>query len=98
MPTIYPFLNDRRVVFLSSIDWDAAWQRHQVLAAAFADAGAKVLFIENTGFRNPRAADAGRIIRRLTNILFTSSSSKKIHPIPINLHVLSPLLFPPTND
>lgn len=38
------------VVMLSSVEWDAVWQRHHAFAARWARAGHRTFFVENTGF------------------------------------------------
>ncbi len=85
----------RQVVVLSSIDWDTAWQRHQIFAAAFAARGDEVFFVENTGFRNPTWRDLPRVWRRLLNQLFPSAVSGA-NAIPDGLRVFSPEVLPPT--
>ncbi|MDE2292986.1 MAG: hypothetical protein KGL53_12965 [Elusimicrobia bacterium] len=84
-----------QVVILSSIDWETAWQRHQIFAAAFAARGREVFFVENTGFRNPGWRDAPRLMRRLRN-LFSSSRAGETNAVPPGLKVVSPRVLPPT--
>ncbi|MBI4348228.1 MAG: hypothetical protein HY553_15410 [Elusimicrobia bacterium] len=79
-----------QVVFLSSIDWSAAWQRHQAWAAQFAAAGWEVYFVENTGFRGLRASDAGRVFRRAKR---AAAPPAPPHP---GVFVVSPMVLPPT--
>ena len=85
-----------QVVFLSSIDWNTAWQRHQIFAAQFARAGYEVFFVENTGFRNPRLSDAPRIWARLRN-LARLHSAEGVNAVPAGLKVLPPRVAPPTH-
>ncbi|MDX6769820.1 MAG: oligosaccharide flippase family protein [Elusimicrobiota bacterium] len=85
----------RQVVVLSTIDWDTAWQRHQIFAAAFAARGDEVFFVENTGFRNPSWRDLPRVWRRLRNQAFPSAVSGS-NSIPDGVRVLSPRVLPPT--
>lgn len=80
------------VVVLSSIDWDTAWQRHQIFASQFAAAGRKVLFVENTGFRNPRLADSVRLGGRLRRL----ASRPPRLAAPAGVEVLAPATLPPT--
>ncbi|MFH2201715.1 MAG: hypothetical protein ABIJ96_01230, partial [Elusimicrobiota bacterium] len=91
-------LRGRQVVFLASIDWDAAWQRHQVLASCFARNGCEVFFVENTGFRDFQFADAGRITHRLLSALLGAKASRHMHHIPRGLRLISPLVLPPTHS
>ena len=80
-----------QVVVLSSIDWDTAWQRHQIFAAQLAEAGREVFFVNNTGFRNPRLADLPRVWKRLV-----PSANNTTNTIPNGLRVFSPKILPPT--
>ncbi|MFI5348044.1 MAG: hypothetical protein ACHQ2Z_00750, partial [Elusimicrobiota bacterium] len=81
-----------QVVILSSIDWDTAWQRHQIFASQLADAGHDVFFVNNTGFRNPRLSDLPRILKRLAAFAAPSAPSVT-NTIPNGLHVVSPKLL-----
>lgn len=83
-------LAGRQVVILASIDWGAAWQRHQAWAARFAASGHRVFFVENTGFRDFRASDAGRILKRV------KAAGGARAPAPPGVSVVSPLVLPPT--
>lgn len=83
-------LAGRQVVILASIDWGAAWQRHQAWAARFAAAGHRVFFVENTGFRDFRRSDAWRILRRVK-----AAGVPSTPPRP-GIEVVSPLVLPPT--
>jgi O-antigen/teichoic acid export membrane protein len=85
----------RQVVVLSTIDWDTAWQRHQIFAAAFAARGDEVFFVENTGFRNPGWRDLPRVLRRVRNQAFPSAVSGA-NRIPEGVRVFSPRVLPPT--
>ncbi len=83
------------VVVLSSIDWDTAWQRHQIFAAAFAAEGRRVYFVENTGFRNPAWKDLPRLWRRVNNLLFPGKAGGS-NSTPKGVIILSPRVLPPT--
>ena len=85
----------RQVVILSSIDWDTAWQRHQIFAAQLAEAGHEVFFVNNTGFRNPRPADLPRVWRRIVGLAAPSAPSAT-NTIPAGLRVVAPKVLPPT--
>ncbi|MBI3298593.1 MAG: glycosyltransferase [Elusimicrobia bacterium] len=85
---------DAQVVVLSTIDWDAAWQRHQIFAAQFAAAGREVFFVENTGFRDPGLADAGRLVRRLARLAGRPGAAPQ--GVPKGVTVVSPAVLPPT--
>ena len=82
------------VVILSSVEWDAAWQRHHAFAALWARAGHRVFFVENTGFREPGWRDLGRVALRLRRAWrgrrFRSARAPK------GICVVSPLVLPPT--
>jgi O-antigen/teichoic acid export membrane protein/glycosyltransferase involved in cell wall biosynthesis len=82
------------VVILSSIEWDATWQRHHAFAAQWAKAGHRVFFVENTGSRAPGLRDIGRVASRLSRAV-RRGSSRKVHA-PHGVSVISPLVLPPT--
>jgi O-antigen/teichoic acid export membrane protein/glycosyltransferase involved in cell wall biosynthesis len=82
-------------VFLTTLEWDCAWQRLQALASSIAGAGGEVFFVENTGFRDFRPSDMGRIFRRLANAV-SGRRVGRVHPVPPNLRVISPIVLPPT--
>lgn len=84
-----------QVVILSSIDWDTAWQRHQIFAAAFAAEGREVFFVENTGFRNPAWKDLSRLGRRIRNLAFPKAAAGS-NLSPEGVRILSPRVLPPT--
>lgn len=90
-----PAKKPEQVVVLSSIDWDTAWQRHQIFASAFATAGREVFFIENTAFRNPVWRDLPRLWKRVRNIARPRTVSGA-NEIPAGLRVFSPQVLPPT--
>lgn len=83
------------VVILSSVDWDAAWQRHHAFAALWAAAGHRVFFIENTGSREPGLHDLGRVARRLGKIAGGGRRRGRA-PLPARVRVYNPLVLPPT--
>ena len=83
------------VVILSSIDWDTAWQRHQIFAAAFAAEGRQVFFVENTGFRNPAWKDLPRLWRRVSNLVSPEKAGGS-NKTPEGVHIFSPRVLPPT--
>lgn len=84
-------LQGRQLVFLASINWNDPWQRHQVWASAFAEAGNEVFFVENTGFRGLRLADAGRIGARLWRLMGASPEARTC----AGLHIIYPAVLPP---
>jgi glycosyltransferase involved in cell wall biosynthesis/uncharacterized SAM-binding protein YcdF (DUF218 family) len=83
----------RNYIIISSIDWSENWQIHQHLATSLVEAGHRVLFIENTGVRAPRAtvSDFNRILQRLQNWL---KSTRGFSDVRDNLTIFSPLLLP----
>jgi len=88
-----PDFASAQVVVLSSIDWDAAWQRHQIFATQFAQAGREVFFVENSGFRNPGPRD----LPRLWGKLFGGAARRSVNPRPPDgLRLIKPLVLPPT--
>ncbi|MDD5301915.1 MAG: oligosaccharide flippase family protein [Elusimicrobia bacterium] len=82
------------VVVLSSVEWDAAWQRHHAFAAQWARAGHRVFFVENTGFREPRLRDLGRVAHRLRRAW--RGGRARLARMPKGISVVSPLVLPPT--
>lgn len=60
-------LDDATIVCIANIDWDFNWQSQQEVASAFAAAGHRVLFVENTGVRRPKLKDLPRLRSRLRN-------------------------------
>jgi O-antigen/teichoic acid export membrane protein len=82
------------VVILSSVEWDAAWQRHHAFAAMWAAAGHRVFFVENTGFREPGWRDLGRVALRLRRAWKVGRARPAL--VPKGISVVSPLVLPPT--
>jgi uncharacterized SAM-binding protein YcdF (DUF218 family)/glycosyltransferase involved in cell wall biosynthesis len=81
----------RDVVCISSIDWDFIWQGHQEIMSTLAAQGHRVLFVENTGVRAPRARDLPRLRQRIRNWWRGTKGFREERP---NLFVYSPLLLP----
>lgn len=81
------------VVVLSSVEWDAARQRHHAFASQWSAAGHRVFFVENTGFREPGVRDRSRVLARL-RAAFASRPGG--HAVPRGIEVISPLVLPPT--
>ncbi len=79
------------ILCISSIDWDFIWQGHQEIMSRLAADGHRVLFIENTGVRQARFSDLGRIRARLKNWRRSTKGFREERP---NLFVLSPLVLP----
>ncbi len=86
-----PISERRDVVCISSIDWDFIWQGHQEIMSRLAATGHRVLFVENTGVRAPRASDLPRLRQRLRNWWRGTKGFREERP---NLFVYSPLLVP----
>ena len=81
----------RDVVLLSTADWDhPCWTNKQHVAAAMAQLGHRVLYVESVGLRSPRleAQDLRRIWWRLKRALFPPRC------VADDLWVWSPLLIP----
>ena len=87
-------ITKRDIIIISSIEWDFQWQIHQEVASRLANAGNRVLYIENTGVRTPNLRDAKRVASRLKNSL-GSLFSHGVRVISPNLHVISPIVLPP---
>jgi glycosyltransferase involved in cell wall biosynthesis len=82
-------LRGRRLICVSTIDWDFLRQGHQEIMSRFAAGGCDVMFVENLGgVRTIRPSDAGRVLRRLRR------SSAREKPATPGLTVVSPILVP----
>jgi uncharacterized SAM-binding protein YcdF (DUF218 family)/glycosyltransferase involved in cell wall biosynthesis len=81
----------RDIVCISSIDWDFIWQGHQEIMSTLAGQGHRVLFVENTGVRAPRARDLPRVRQRIRNWWRGTKGFREERP---NVFVYSPLLLP----
>ncbi|WP_114993595.1 glycosyltransferase [Synechococcus sp. UW179A] len=78
-------------VVLSTADWDhPLWTNKQHVAAALADLGHRVLYVDSLGVRGPRVdrSDSGRILRRLRRGL---RLPRKVRS---GVWVVSPLVLP----
>ena len=84
-------LHRRDFVIISSIDYSEIRQMPQHLATSLVQSGHRVLFIENTGVRAPRLADASRIGARIQNWL---KGTRGFFDVQANLTVYSPLFIP----
>lgn len=84
-------LTGKDIICISSIDWDFIWQTHQEIMSRFARNGNRVLFIENTGAREPNIKDIPRIKHRIENWL---KGVKGFRMEMDNLYVFSPLILP----
>ena len=87
-------ISGRDIVYISSIEWSFLWQGHQEIARRLAEAGNRVLYVENTGVRAPTLRDAGRVAFRLKRWAgaLRSSGVREVAP---NIYVCSPLALPP---
>ncbi|MGI9069729.1 MAG: glycosyltransferase [Pyrinomonadaceae bacterium] len=82
------------IICISSIEWDFLWQGHQEIAWRFAEAGNRVLYIENTGMRSPGLRDADRVASRLKK--WTSSlRTGGVREVSPRVYVSSPVVLPP---
>ena len=86
-----PQLEGATIVCLASIDWTFNWQIPQEVAAGFARAGNRVLFVENTGVRRPALRDAARLVARLRAWWHARG---RVKPASGGVDVWSPLLVP----
>lgn len=84
-------LSGASIICLSAIDWDFNWQLSQEVATMLADAGNRVLFVENSGVRRPELRDMGRLRARFWN---WKRSPDGIRTVRDGVDVLSPLLVP----
>ena len=86
-------LSGRDIIIISSIEWDFNWQGHQEIAQRLAQAGNRVLYIENMGVRTPGLRDARRVAVRGAHWL--RSIPGGVREVLPNLYVCSPLVLPP---
>lgn len=91
MTTSQEILAHRDFIIVSSINWSENWQIHQQLATLLVESGRRVLFIENTGVRAPRAGDFFRIYDRIRNWV---KSTRGFVDVQKNLTVFSPIFIP----
>lgn len=84
-------IKQKDFVIISSIDWSEIWQMPQQLASSLVKSGHNVLFVENTGVRSPRFADATRISSRIKNWLI---GVRGFSSVTNGLTVFSPLFIP----
>lgn len=87
-------LSGRDIILISSIEWDFNWQGHQEIATRLAQAGNRVLYIENMGVRDPGLHDAKRVALRFSHWA-TSLPDGGVRQVANNLFVCSPLILPP---
>src|SRR5215208_2357754 len=83
------------VVILSGVRWDFLWQRHQTLAALFAGAGYRTVYVETTGLANPRLTRTA--LRRVFGRICRSGGAGEKQPAERDLTVYAPLTAPPTH-
>lgn len=79
------------VICFSAIDWFFLKQRVHYIMGELAARGMKVLFIENTGARNPGIRDLPRLMRRLKN---ASGIAGATGDMPQNIEIFSPMALP----
>ncbi len=87
-------LTGRDVVLISSIEWDFNWQGNQEIPRRLAEAGNRVLYIENMGVRAPRLHDAKRVALRFSHWA-AALPHGGVREVAKNLYVCSPLILPP---
>jgi glycosyltransferase involved in cell wall biosynthesis len=87
-------ISGRDIIYISSIEWNFLWQGHQEIARRLADAGNRVLYLENTGVRSPGVRDAARVAFRLKRWADTLRSGG-VREIAPNIYVCSPIVLPP---
>lgn len=79
------------VICLAQVDWNFARQMTQETAAAFAAAGNRVLYVENTGARNIKLRDASRLWSRFASWFRKRGGSARNTE---GVEILSPVLIP----
>lgn len=84
-------LRDVDILCIANIDWDFNRQVSQEVASAFAAAGHRVLFVENTGVRRPALKDLSRLRARVHNWWRSRGKGRRRDG---GVDVYSPLLLP----
>lgn len=84
----------RDIIYISSIEWNFLWQGHQEIARRLAEAGNRILYVENMGVRAPTLRDAGRVVERLRRWA-DAARSEGVREVLPNIYVCSPLVMPP---
>ena len=81
------------VIFLSEIDWDYLWQRHQIFARKYADQGHAVFYVNRPGMRLPSLKDIPYVLKRIwsaaTEKERISTKGKKN-----DIQVINPIFYP----
>lgn len=87
-------ISGRDIVLISSVEWDFLWQGPQEISTRLARAGNRILYIENTGIRQPGLRDAARVARRVGRWASALKSSG-VREVAHHVYVCSPLVMPP---
>lgn len=86
-------MNKKTVIFLSEIDWDYLWQRHQIFATKYADQGHKVFYVNRPGMRLPTLKDIPYVLKRIWSSVTEkdriSAKGKKN-----DIQVINPIFYP----
>ena len=87
-------ISGKDIIIISGIEWDALWQGSQEIAARLANAGNRVLYIENMGVRAPTWRDKRRVAARIRRWA-KSLASRGVRQVATDLYVCSPVVMPP---
>ena len=87
-------ITGRNVICLASVEWDLLTQGPQLMSRRLAEAGNRVLYVENTGSRSPALRDAGRVWSRFSAV-GQSMTSGGYREVAERLYVVAPLVLPP---
>ena len=79
--------SQHEVLFLSEIDWDYLWQRHQIFTTKYAQLGHKVTYVNRPGMRLPKLSDIPYIIKRI----FAKASHVESNAM---IKIVSPIFIP----
>lgn len=85
-------MSHKKMLCISSIDWDFVWQRHQTFVQGFLNEGWDVDFLNNSYFRNPKIADLQKVIKRIKR---KKSNADIREEIDFGLRVITPKVMPP---
>ncbi len=80
----------KTIIILSEIDWSYLWQRHQIFACLYSEAGYRTYYVNRLGMRYPRLNEIGYVFKRLLSS-FRSSSANSADT---SVNILNPIFLP----
>ncbi|MGR5503008.1 hypothetical protein ACQKP3_19955 [Vibrio sp. DNB22_10_4] len=83
-----------RVIFLSEIDWDFLWQRHQIFATEYSKNGHVTTYFNKFGMRLPKVSELPYVINRVLQVLFSRKDKPVVDDTSDALEVVGALFIP----